>query len=191
MINKLLSLILAGVTSGFLALAQDKVSQVEICWEDGLKPPYLMLDDQKQPIGIAVEMVSEIFTRNHIGVKHVIRPWKRCLDDAQKGTTDIVPNASYKAERAEFALYSKPLYDNNLVLFYNKQKFPTPPPLQAAGDLAKYKIGGVLGFNYQEHEKHFKIDTGAKTREVVIEKLKLNRIDFALLQKEVLFALQK
>ena len=59
--------------------AQAKVKQVSVCWEDGLKPPYLMLNAQEQPIGIVVEMVSKIFTRNQIKVKHEVKPWKRCL----------------------------------------------------------------------------------------------------------------
>lgn len=172
--------------------AQAKVKQVSVCWEDGLKPPYLMLNAQEQPIGIVVEMVSKIFTRNQIKVKHEVKPWKRCLAELKAGRIDIVPNSSYKEKRKKFAYFTKAFYETHLMIFYNKSEFPQAPKIKTVEDLFQYKVGGVFGFNYtfyKDYEK--KMDTGAKTREKLISKLKLKRVQLAVLQREVMLGLQK
>lgn len=170
-------------------LAQE-ISEVTIAWEDGLKPPYLMLDDRKQPTGIAVDILNKIFSRQEIKVSHLILPWKRCLALIKNKKIDIVPNSSYKEERTLFAYYTKPMYETHLVLFYKKAQFSTVPTFAKIDDLEPYKIGGVLGFNYTWYEGKINLDTGAKTREILIIKLRNGRVDFAILQKEVLLALQ-
>ena len=54
--------------------AQD-IHEVSINWEEGLKPPYLMLNDKKQPTGIAVDMITEILLTSNIRPKHKFVPW--------------------------------------------------------------------------------------------------------------------
>ena len=103
----------------------------------------------------------------------------------------MVPNCSYKLDRAEFAYYSKPFYETHLVLFYKKLKFETPPEINSVDDMKPYKIGGVLGFNYDHYGGKIKIDTGAQSREALVLKLHHDRVDFAILQKEVLLYLEK
>ncbi len=169
----------------------ENIKTVKVGWEDGLKPPYLMLNEQDQPIGIAVEWVTKILSSRKITIVNVILPWKRCLSEIEKGNVDIVPNASFNKKRTEFALYTKPLYATHLVLFYNKTQFTAKPEIHTVGELSRYEVGGVLGFNYSFYHGKLKIDTGARTRETLIKKLNNNRIDFAIAQKEVIFALNK
>jgi polar amino acid transport system substrate-binding protein len=169
----------------------ENIKTVNVCWEDGLKPPYLMLNEQNQPIGIAVELVTKILSSRQITIDHIILPWKRCLLEIQKGDVDIVPNASFKKERAEFALYTKPLYATHLALFYKKSQFTTKPEITTVSELSRYVVGGVLGFNYSFYQGKLEIDTGAISREALFIKLIKNRIDFAIAQKEVIFSLNK
>jgi len=169
-------------------MAQE-ITRVSIAWESGLKPPYIMLDENSQPYGIAVDILKEIFTRQKIVVKHIILPWKRCLLSLEKQKVDIVPNSTYKMERAVFAYYSKPIYETHLGYLYKINHFKTKPVISRMEDLESYIIGGMLGFNYSWYSDKVSIQTGTSTRKMLINKLRRERIDFAILQKEVLMAL--
>ncbi len=167
------------------------IGELTVAWEDGLKPPYLMLNEENKPIGIAVDMVNKIFSRKGIQVKHTILPWIRCLYELENGNVDIVPNASYKKKRTEFALYSLPLYATHLVLFYSKERFTTAPQLSTLDEMKKYTLGGVLGFNYSFYNGDLKIDTAAHNRTLLMNKLKHGRFDIAIAQREVILMMAK
>ena len=162
------------------------ITEVTIAWEDGLKPPYLMLDQNNQPVGIMVELLEEILKRANIKPQHLIVPWKRCLFLIENKMVDIVPNSSYKEERAQFAYYTKQIYETHRYLFYLKNRFSVPPVINTLAELEKYRIGGILGFNYDHLGPNIKIDDGAKNHENLIEKLKSGRFDFAEEQLEVI-----
>lgn len=164
---------------------------VIIAWESGLKPPYLMLDNNQSPVGIAVDILSEILKRKNIKARHIVMPWKRCLKYIQQQKVDIVPNASFKKDRAEYAFYSNPLYETHLVLYYLKSKFQAPPDIKTVRDLKPYRVGGILGFNYKQYEGVLTVHTGAKSRIALIKMLNAERVDFAVLQKEIMLARQK
>lgn len=173
-----------------LASAQPLPSEVSICWEEGLKPPYLMLDAQGQVAGIAVDMVNEMLKRRQVQPKHLVRPWKRCLAEVESGEVDLVPNASYRDERAQYALYSEPLYETHLMLFYHTKRFATPPTIRQLDDMKRYSFGGILGFNYDQYAGQLKIDTTAKNRDILFRMLTVGRYDFAIEQLEVILMMQ-
>ncbi|MBF0118631.1 MAG: transporter substrate-binding domain-containing protein [Desulfobacterales bacterium] len=173
-----------------ISIAQG-IKEATINWEDGLKPPYLMLTEKKELIGIAVEMLNKILSMNQIKPIHKIAPWKRCLKEIEDKQVDLVPNSSYKDDRAKFSHYTKPLYETHLVLFYLKSKFANPPNIKIIDDFKSYKIGGVFGFNYDQYQNQINIDTGAKSREILIEKLRRGYIDIAIEQLEVVLSLYR
>lgn len=167
------------------AAAANPLREIVVCWEDGLKPPYLMLDPSSRPTGIAVDMVDEIFKRGNIKVQHLVRPWKRCLAEVESGEVDLVPNASYREERACYALYSAPLYETHLVLFYTHRRFPEPPKIARIDDLKAFRLGGILGFNYDQYEGKLPIETSARNRRALLRMLEVDRYDFAIEQLEI------
>ncbi|MBF0206662.1 MAG: transporter substrate-binding domain-containing protein [Oligoflexia bacterium] len=177
--------------SGFRPALAQNPDEVTIAWEEDPKPPYLLIDANKKLSGIAVDSIEEILKRNKIGFVHTIFPWKRCLQEIEKKQIDLVPNSSYKIERAQFAHFTKPLYATHLVFFYLKKEFPLPPVVSTIEDLKKLKIGGISGFNYEQYEGKISIDTGSSSREALISKLKSKRFDLALEQKEVVLHLKK
>lgn len=168
----------------------NEIKEVKIAWEDGLKPPYLMLENEELT-GIAVELVNEILKRNQITTTNIILPWVRCLMELKNGNVELVPNSSYKLERTKYAIYSEPLYQTHLVLFYNKDRFLKVPIIKNIADLARYYIGGVFGFNYSYLKNKVKIDTNALNREVLVNNLRYNRYDFIIAQKEVILSMSK
>ncbi|QLG89732.1 amino acid ABC transporter substrate-binding protein [Chitinibacter bivalviorum] len=178
-LTALLTLSTAGVAAAM-------PNQLSICWEDGLKPPYLMLDAQGQVAGIAVDMVNEILRRQQIRPKHIIMPWKRCLAEVESGSVDLVPNSSYRDERAQYALFTEPLYDTHVVLFYNVKRFNVRPQIRSVDDMKRYSLGGILGFNYDQYGGQLNIDTSAKSRDILLRMMMAGRFDVAIEQLEVI-----
>ena len=162
---------------------------LKVCWESELKPPYLMQQDNKLLTGIAVEWLENILNSQNVPFENVVMPWKRCLLSLQRGHVDIVPNSSYKKSRTLFANYSNELYRTHLDFFYLKNTHPKAQQLTKIEQFKSYNIGGVRGFNYSFYEDRLTIDTGASDRETLVRKLKKKRVDFAILQREVLASL--
>ena len=168
------------------ASAQANTEALRVCWEAELKPPYLMHDNTGEITGITVDMVEAILKNQEKPIKHLLKPWKRCLHDIQAGTVDVVPNASYKPKRAEFSHYSSPLYATNLVLFFRRIEFLNRPKVSSLEALSQYRLGGVHGFNYSFYNDKVKMDTSAKTRTALINMLRAGRFNFAVAQWEVI-----
>jgi polar amino acid transport system substrate-binding protein len=162
-----------------------------VCWEANLKPPYLQLDENNSLSGIAVDWIEHILDAQQIPFVHVIKPWKRCLQDVKLGKADIVPNSSFKLNRSEFALYSRPIYTTRLKFFYLEGKIKNSQIPQSLNDFKRYKVGGVGGYNYDFYQQKLTIDTGANSRTALLKKLQRNRIDFAIMQEQVLYSLLK
>lgn len=158
---------------------------VTICWESALKPPYLEKAANGTVRGAMVYRLEKILQDANTPFKHVLLPWSRCLQGAQHGSIDLVPNASYKNKRAKFALYSKPTYTSELVLYYNREQFPSPPLIRDPQTLDQYHVGGVQGFNYSFYKKQVSIHPKVKQRLQLIDMLQRQRIDFAVMQRNV------
>lgn len=158
---------------------------VKVCWESELKPPYLELGSAGKVEGILVSRLENVLQNANIPYQHILLPWSRCLQQIKKGAVDLVPNASYKTKRAEYAYYSAPVYASELVLYYQSKHFPSPPRIPNLQSLAKYRVGGIKDFNYSFYEGLVKIDPLVKKRTQLIGMLKRGRIDFAVLQRNV------
>lgn len=164
---------------------------VKICWESALKPPYLELGNNGKVRGAMVYRLEKILKNANITFEHSLLPWSRCLQGVEKGSIDVVPNASYKSKRAKFALYSLPAYASELVLYYNLEKFPTPPLIRDTQALSQYKVGGIQGFNYSFYKGQVTISPKVKQRSQLIDMLQRQRIDFAVMQSNVVNELVK
>lgn len=181
----LLFLFVAAVAGPSPASAQ-AVRPVIVGWEEGLKPPYLMLDAGGHPVGIAVDLLDEIFRRAGVRAMNVVEPWVRCLEDVASGAISVVPNASYNADRVAYALFTDPLYETHLVLYYSAEKFPTAPVVEDLDGLSKYTVLGILGFNYSRYQGKVRMETAAKDRVALVRMLKAGRGDFAAEQDEIM-----
>lgn len=158
---------------------------LRLCWESTEKPPYLTLSQSGAPDGISVKLVTSILRQAGLEFRHVTQPWKRCLNDLTTGDMDLVPNATTTNERTQYALFSKAIYRTHMAFFYDARKYPTRPKVRSLTDLKAYRVGGVLGFNYN-HLGNTPVDTGAKSREALLMKLEAGRIDLANEQLETM-----
>ncbi len=163
-----------------------EIKRLKICWESELKPPYLTLKNNGELKGIAVEWLQQIMELQNLDYQNVILPWKRCLLNLERGSVDIVPNSSYKESRTKFSFYSQELYRTHLAFFYRKEKLPNAHSLTSIEQFKPYVIGGVRGFNYSFYDGLLSLDKGASNRKALVRKLKRGRVDFAILQREVI-----
>lgn len=164
---------------------------LKICWESELKPPYLELGENGRVSGAMVYRLAKILDDANIPFEHILLPWSRCLQGAQSGSIDIVPNASYKSRRADFALYSTPAYTSELVLYYTLEQFPSPPLITDMKALSTYRVGGIQGFNYSFYKQQVSVRPKVKQRSQLIDMLQRRRIDFAVMQRNVVEELVK
>jgi polar amino acid transport system substrate-binding protein len=189
MIKPILTIILATLISS--STYASSLKSIKVCWESELKPPYLMQTGEKQLHGLAVEWLEQIMRSNKIKLEHVVQPWKRCLISLQRGHVDIVPNSSLQESRKNFAYYSDELYRTHLDFYYLKNKIANAEQLTQAEHFKLYVIGGIRGFNYTFYDGLISIETGASNRETLVNKLLKGRVDFAILQREVLASLYR
>ena len=92
------SLILQGST---LALAQTAPEVIHICHENEDAYPWLLKDKP----GYSQIMMTQLEKQLGTPIKLMPMPWKQCLADLKAGKVEGAMNASFSAERAEFAHY--------------------------------------------------------------------------------------
>ncbi|GLQ31762.1 substrate-binding periplasmic protein [Litoribrevibacter albus] len=172
------SLALAGlVFSSVVAQSQ------EITLANGEWAPYLS-EDLKHA-GYMSHIVSEAFKEEGITVKYVFLPWKRGFEDAKDGKYEGSLIWGYNEDRAKDFYYSEPVADLGTSLFYQTGKgidWSKPE------DLAKYKIGGVIGYAYgiEELEKQGVVKVERIGKDVNnYKKLAAGRLDIVLEDTEV------
>jgi len=175
MLRKLIltSLLLSGIS----AQAQ------EITLANGEWAPYMSKD--LKHAGYMSHIVTEAFAEEGIKVKYVFLPWKRGFEDAKDGKFEGSLIWGYNEDRAKDFLFSEPVAELGTSLFHQKGKnidWSKPE------DLAKYKIGGVVGYAYgiEELEKQGVVKVDRIGKDVGnYKKLAAGRLDIVLEDTEV------
>ena len=183
----------------FPLFAESRV--IKICWEDKLKPPYLKFDfnrnkeplDGQIPTGLSADiLLNSLKDLKEIKIKHVFLPWKRCLNEIEKGNVDIVPNTLHLEEREKFAYFSdQPMYTTHLVFLYSIAEFPNAPILKTLDNIKKYTVGGIIGHNYSFFENRVKMNLHSSDRMELVSGLLQNKYPLALEQLELMKNLEK
>lgn len=157
-------------------------------------PPYSWTENGKK-VGIDVDIIRVLSERSGIPMSIRFTPWKRVLNDIEKGKADGAFSFFYTKEREGVAIYiPTPIHNSTYKLFVLKgAEFY----FQSIKDLSGKSIGKNRGFYineaFREAEKSQSIDViEANTMVQNIEKLTKNRID-ALVgnQQEVYYHLSK
>jgi polar amino acid transport system substrate-binding protein len=164
---------------------------VSICDDGAGWPPFTYLTDvsgKSEIVGFTVDVLNAIFIKAGITFSIVLQPWKRCLEEVEGGVyKQMLLNASYNKKRAEIYLFSDPIYATEPYYFYSKKRFPEGLKITSPEDLKKYKVCGLLGYNYQIYGLGDKqVDTSTQTFDSLIPKLKLNRCDLFIEQYEII-----
>ncbi|WP_250657869.1 substrate-binding periplasmic protein [Alkalimarinus coralli] len=146
---------------------------------NGEWPPYLSQSIDHN--GYVSHIVSDAFKLKSINVKYLFRPWKRAITEAKNGAANGSIVWSVTEDRIKDFLFSDPVIIGKSVLFHLKEK---PISWNSFEDLAQYKIGGTLGYEYRfEHAKKVTIERVASDS-VNFRKLLSGRIDIFPSDKE-------
>jgi polar amino acid transport system substrate-binding protein len=144
--------------------------------------------------GALVELVSAVFKEIGMEPQYTFYPWKRAEQLAEEGKVFAIFPYVQTEERQKDFEFSDPIMWNSeaTVLFYLKKNFPQGITYKSYEDLAAYKLGGVLGYWYEQPLQKAKLNVYyVKNDEASIQKLYLNRIQFAISDELVGWALIK
>lgn len=178
-----LSPLLVKLTIAALILTSSLVSADTIRLANGDWAPY-MAENLKNR-GVISHVVEEAFALEGIRVEYTFLPWKRGFEEAKEGRLDGSIIWSYTEERAQDFDYSDPVIDLKTVLFI---KNDSPLEWNTSDDLARFSIGGVIGYSYglEELEKAGKVNiTRIASPENNFKKLASGRLDAVAEDREV------
>ncbi len=133
-----------------------KGKTIHICDDGSEWPPftyYQRVNGEKTDniMGFSVDVITEIFNKHGIKSTIELPPWKRCLLNLEGAKYQMALSASFSEERNRKFIYTKSYYDLERSYFYSKKKYPNGLDINTTEDLQKYKIGGVLGYNYESY----------------------------------------
>jgi len=162
-----------------------------ICEDAAEWPPYHYFQrtngkKTKNIVGYGIDVLNDILSKK--GIKYTIQflPWKRCLHDVEKGDSyQMALSGTYSLERDQ-KYYLICWYKTTAYYFYSKKYFPEGLQIKDLSELNKYRLGGLLGYNYKylgELEK--KMDKGARDYDAMIEKLHRGRCHVTFEQYEI------
>ncbi len=144
-------------------------------------------------VGASLDLVREILGMHGYGItidKTV--PWLRCLKSVEAGEEyQLVLSAVYTEERNQAFYVSNPYYWLQMGYFYSTSVYPDGLEIKSTAEANRYRICGLLGYNYQYPGLEAnKVDQGARTHLLAIEKLQKRRCDLLLEYHEVLAGLK-
>ncbi|WLQ13632.1 transporter substrate-binding domain-containing protein [Hahella aquimaris] len=171
------------IVSVVLCLITSFAQAEKITLANGEWAPYL--SENLKHHGFMSRIVKDAFAEEGIEVDYVFLPWKRGYEDAKEGKFEGTLIWGYNDERAKDFYFSDTVATLGTSLFYNKDN---PIDWSAPEDLAKYKVGGIIGYAYGieelENQGAVKIDR-IGNEEGNYKKLAAGRLDIVLEDTEV------
>jgi polar amino acid transport system substrate-binding protein len=167
--------VIAVAFAASLPLAAHAAS-LRVCTVDW--PPYTV-SDGRQVSGMHTEMVTELFRQLGDTLQIEQIAWERCLKEMETGGYDAAYSASYKADRAQYALYPKtPLQTVSYVIVAVKG---TGTGWDAGRDAAKLAqpIAAPRGFSVTDELRKIAgvtVDDGATNDQQDMQKLAAGRV---------------
>ncbi|WP_419904899.1 substrate-binding periplasmic protein [Kiloniella sp.] len=129
--------------------------------------------------GLLTEVIQVAMERAGITTEVKKVPWSRALKESIRGRIDILPGIWYQEERVEHIAYGSVLAVNRLVLMSRSYRDKRIETLQ---DLDNLIVGVAQDYAYPKifvEANNFKRDV-SKNLEVILNKLKNDRVDAAL-----------
>jgi polar amino acid transport system substrate-binding protein len=139
---------------------------------------WLPLQSEHLPgYGVLSRVVSEAFALEGVTVHYLFRPWPRAMAEAQDGPAQgavVWSKGKPGSARNRHFVYSDVMFEGKAV-FFHRTGFPFTWKTYA--DLAKFRIGGVAGYEYDfETTPGVRIDR-APTEYLSMRKLLAERFD--------------
>ncbi len=154
--NRIMKFFIVGSFCSITALIDcgTSVAADTIRFATGEYPPYT--SEENEYPGYVTELVQHVCQQMGMKVSIVHLPWRRCLKYTERGDVWATFPYVYTKERAEVVDFSEPLYRSvSRFYYYNRKK---PIVYSNLSDLKKYKVGGILGYYYEELFRENKIN---------------------------------
>ncbi len=166
-------------------------TKILVCGDGAGWPPYTYETPTKSVAGYDVDILERILSKKNIASSVKMEPWKRCLKETEEGSYHIATSSAFNEERNKTYLMTRHYYSMTPSYFYSKNRYPNGLDIKTAADLQKYRVCGLLGYNYANFGIPVEqIDTGTKKFEQLVEKTNRNRCDvfFARSESFITFA---
>jgi len=141
-------------------------------------PPFSMAEN-KNIIGMDVEIIKEVFSQLKIPTTVKSYPWKRCLVMVENKQADSILDVSVTVERKTFLFFpDEPVSEGITVFFIRKGN---AIPFRDLQDLNGLRAGAILGYSYCDEidKAPFMVKAmRVATLEQNFKKLLSDRIDF-------------
>ncbi len=136
--------------------------------------------------GLFTEIISAAFKEMGVTPQYRFYPWRRCFMSVKQG--DIFGAFPYviTEKRKKDVFYSEPIISSNNLFFYRIDKFPQGIVYDRLEDLKTYRLGGVIGYFYEEMFKQENLTVSYfSTEEKMLRLLYHKRIDLMPLNEQV------
>ncbi|GIZ10953.1 ABC transporter substrate-binding protein [Pseudomonas sp. NCCP-436] len=110
--------------------------------------PWPPFNDRTLPArGLSSDLVEQALQRAGYATLYAEVPWARAVQGLQRGEYDVLINAWYSAERAEYGYFSQPYLINRLRFMRRKS---SSIRFETLADLYPYSIAVVRGYAYRK-----------------------------------------
>lgn len=166
---------------------------IKACDDGAEWPPYTYFQRDadgkagRQVVGYSVEVLQRILAPLGYTAEIDLLPWARCQREVERGETYVLAlNASPSPEREQRFLLSRAYYQTTHAYFYSRRRHPQGLDIQHLGDLARYRVCGLRGYNYSAYGlQGEQLDVGANEPQQVVGKLRAGRCDLWLEKYEI------
>ena len=134
--------------------------------------------------GFLVEILNEVFNLMEVDVEYRFYPWRRCYDSVTAGKVWAAFPYSRTEKRAEEVRFSDKLSLSVTKFFVFGE--PKIERYESPERLKPYRVGGVIGYFYEETFNRLGLNVDYAAREVsALEKLMMGRTDLLPLNELV------
>jgi len=165
---------------------------IRICDDLGEWPPFVYFERQNgvksdQLGGMSVKLVQIIMGHYNLEYSLELLPWKRCLMGVQEGRYHMLLNATENEERLK-NYWPSVAYSQISPYYFFLQGQQSAPTIKRREDLANYRVGGILGYNYEYYGLHENQVTtqGIYNYENLLARLQLGQFDIFVENIEIL-----
>ena len=140
--------------------------------------------EKMEGYGFITEIVSEVFKEMGVGTVYKFYPWRRCYHLVKSGKVWGAFPYSYTEERAKEVLFSNSVGKSKTIFFYYGDK--KDYKYESLDDLKSFKIGGIVGYFYEENLKKAGLQVDYAPNELsAIRKLVAGRMELLPLNELV------
>jgi len=139
-------------------------------------PPYT--SESMENKGFITEIVTQVLQQMNYQAKIKFYPWRRCYEYVLRNKAWAAFPYSFTEERAKEVLFSDDVAFSTTKFFYYSKSAQKPSfTYEKIEDLRQYKLGGVIGYYYEEQFNNAKLNVDYVSKEsIALEKLFFGRI---------------